>query len=140
VKKSQDRRAMPCIAMSTKSTAKVSTPTMSAARPQAMNAVSQRRRRRIRRRGSVALTEMPAEEMAGDVAPEREEHQREAGGKDGLVAEGAVRQVAERDLHDIGGDGRRGLERVERQVGLHAGGHRDDHGLAHRARDAEDIS
>src|SRR5262249_61072246 len=96
---------MPCIAMSAKSTANVSTPTMSAARPQAMNTVSQRLRRRICRLGSVALTEMPAQEVAGDVAPEREEHQREAGGKDGLVAEGAVRQVAERDLHDIGGGG-----------------------------------
>src|SRR5262249_61314603 len=113
---------MPCIAMSAKSTANVSRRTMSAARPQAMNTVSQRLRRRICRLGSVALTEMPAQEVAGDVAPEREEHQREAGGKDGLVAEGAVRQVAERDLHDIGGDGRLPAGRGGRHGGGPDGG------------------
>ena len=49
-----------------------------------------------------------------------------------------MRQVAKRHLDDVGRDRGRGLARVEGQVGLLAGGNRDDHGLAHRTRDSQD--
>ena len=63
----------------------------------------------------------------------------EPGGEYGLIADGAVRQVAEADLDDEGRDRRRRLRRVERQVGLHPGGDGDDHRLADGARDGEDV-
>ncbi len=50
-----------------------------------------------------------------------------------------MRQVAQRDLHDVGRDGCARLCRIEGQVGLHAGGHGENHGFADRARDAEDV-
>src|SRR4026207_1489475 len=104
VKKSHDRRPMPSSAMSTNSAAKVSTPIISAAMPTSMNTVSQRLRRRISSLSSVTFTEPPAKSVAGDVARQREQHQREPGGEDRLVAHRAVRQVAERHLHDERGD------------------------------------
>src|SRR3982751_3605192 len=109
VKKSQSRRPAPFHAMSANSAAKVSTPIISAMRPR----MSGR---------SIGFTEAFAQEMADDVAGEREQHEREARGEDGLVADRAVRQVAERHLHDVGRDGRRRFERIESQLGLHAGG------------------
>src|SRR5262245_19949884 len=119
--------------MSTNSATNVSTPTMSASRPHTAKIASQRLCVAISGRIwatsaaaaiSVGLAERLAQHMAADIAGERKQHQRQAGSKDGLVADRAVRQVAERDLHDVGGDRRRRLERVEGEIGLHAGGHR----------------
>src|SRR4051812_17968519 len=95
VKKSSESRGNPSIAMFTKSAAKVSTPIIMASTPQAMKTVSQRLRLRISVRSSVAFTKPPAHDVAADVAGEREEEQREAGGEDGLVAGGAVRKIAQ---------------------------------------------
>ena len=49
-----------------------------------------------------------------------------------------MRQVTKCHLNDVRGDRRRRLHRVPGQVGLHAGGDRQDHGFADRARDTED--
>src|SRR5688500_6097972 len=104
VKNCQERRPKPSTAMSTKSAAKVSTPIISASMPMTMNTVSHRLRRAMRILNSVTFTEAFPQCVAGDIADEREEKQREAGGEDRLVADRAVRQVAERHLHDEGGD------------------------------------
>src|SRR6266550_2533255 len=101
--------------MSAKSTAKVRMPIISATSPSRAKTVSRVFDLLMIVFRSVGFTEAFAEEMAADVAGEREEHQRQAGGEDGLVADRAVRQVAQRHLHDVGGDGRRGLERIEGQ-------------------------
>jgi hypothetical protein len=53
-----------------------------------------------------------------------------AGGEDGLVTDRAVRQIAERHLHDVGRDGGRWLHRVPGQIRLHAGGHSENHRFA----------
>src|SRR3981081_2973521 len=84
VKNSQVSRGAPSIAMSTNSVTKVSTPIMSAITPQTMKMVSQRLRRRMSTLNSVTFTETPAKDVARDVAGQREQHEREAGGEDGL--------------------------------------------------------
>src|SRR3954470_21910517 len=139
VKKSHDKRPMPSSAMWAKRAAKVSTPIIRASTPTSMKMVSQRLRRRMSSLNSVTFTEALAQGMARDIARQREQHQRETRGENRLVAERAVRQVAERHLHDVGGDRRRRLERIEGQVGLHACGNGEDHGLPYGTRNAEDV-
>src|SRR3954454_7920034 len=139
VKKSTSRRPRPFQAMSANSVANVSMPIISATNPSAANSASRRLAAAMCVCRSVGFTEALPQEMAHHVAGEREDHQSEPGGEDGLVADRAVRQVAERDLNDVGGDRRRRLERIERQVRLHAGRHGEDHGLAHGTRDAENV-
>src|SRR5688572_27195041 len=155
-KKSAFRRGTPSIAMSTKSATSVSTPTMRHATPMHANTRSQRFWRAMRRRSprsfcscgsvpgaiaaiSVGLAESALEEVAEHVEAERDEEEREAGREDRLVTDGAVRKVAEGHLHYVGGDRGRGLGGVEGELRLHACRDRDHHGLAHGARDAEDV-
>src|SRR5688572_10702271 len=88
---------------------------------------------------SVRLAEAPGEREAGNVEHERHQHEHEAGGEDRLVANTLMRQVPETHLDDEGRDRRRGLGGVPRQVWLQARRDGDDHRLADRARDAEDI-
>ena len=60
-------------------------------------------------------------------------------GEDALVADAVVRQVTERHLDDVGRDGRGRFERIEGELRLLAGSDRHHHGLAHGARDAQDV-
>ena len=69
---------------------------------------------------------------ADDVEHQRDEHEHQAGGEDALIADAAVRQIAQAHLHDVSGDGGGRLARIERQVRLHAGGNRHHHGFTHR--------
>ena len=71
---------------------------------------------------------------------QRQQHQGQARCENGLVADAAVRQITQRDLHDVSGDGCRRFRGIPGQIGLHAGGHRDNHGFSDRTRDAEDVS
>ena len=53
-----------------------------------------------------------------------------AGGKDALIGDAAVRQIAQAHLDDIGRDGGGAFHWVERQIGLGACRDGDHHGLA----------
>src|SRR3972149_3444140 len=147
VKKSRSSRGTPLIAMSAKSAVKVSTPMSRHTSPSTPNRKSRRlcfaMSSRIWRTSSpgilVRLAEPAPQRVPEDVEDQGQQHQRQPRGEDGLVPDRAVRQVAERPLHDERGDRRRRFQRVERQVGLHAGCEREDHGLADRARYAENV-
>ena len=111
--------------MSRNSAAKVSSPIADARRCPAATKISvPALRLRDQRRGSasavvrsppssVGLPEARCACRSRQVEHQRHQHQRQPGGEDGLVADAAVRQVAQRHLHDVGGDRRRGLERIE---------------------------
>src|SRR5688572_4253844 len=116
VKNSAVRRGTPETAMSTKSATSVRMPTARAISPSRPKIMSQRLWRRMMPRSSSALggrrsmvgvlisvgfPEPAAHPVADQVERQRQQHQREAGGEDRLVADAAVRQVAQRHLHDV---------------------------------------
>src|SRR5262245_45914519 len=100
--------------------ASVTTPTRVQTTPRMLNRKSWNLRRAMSRvRFSwfilVRLPEALAQDVAGDVEHQRYHEQGQSRGEDRLVADAAVRQIAEADLDDEGGDGRRRVARVERE-------------------------
>src|SRR5690606_32742504 len=70
----------------------------------------------------IGLAEFLTGKMSENIEGQGHEHQHQAGGKNTLIADTAVREVAHGDLYDIGGDGGSRIHRIESQVGLLAGG------------------
>src|SRR5258708_34338623 len=107
----------------------LSTAIYSAIRPSPPNSESERLRAAISRRiasrsrdwsMSVRLAEALAQEVAADVAGEREQHQGQARREDRLVADRAVRQAAAGDLDEKCRDAGAGRERGEGELRRHS--------------------
>src|SRR5688572_2323919 len=148
VKKSQESRGAPSRTIWPNSARNVSTPTISASTPTVAKIRSQRlwaaMRARISRilAGSLISVDLAVtlpQQMPQYVEEQRHQGQRQSGSENRLIADGAVRQVTQRNLHDVGGNGRCRLQRVPRKIGLHAGCNGENHGLPHRTGDAQDV-
>src|SRR5574343_1089147 len=87
----------------------------------------------------VSLAETAAQPLAEDVEAERDQQQGQAGSKNGLVADRAVRQISQRHLHDVGSDSGSRFSRVPGQVGLHARSNSEDHRFTDGARDTKNV-
>src|SRR3954464_1804595 len=144
-KKSHDRRCAPSRTIPAKSVTNVSTPTIRAKIPTIPNIRSHRLCLMISERicatvmsaMSVDLPVTSLHEMTNHVEEQRQQHQTQSSREDSLVADAAMRKIAQRNLHDIGRNGRRRLCRIPGEIRLHACSNGYDHGFADCARDTE---
>src|SRR5687767_617928 len=144
-KKCGCRRANPSTARSTSNAARVSIPAKVATRPSTAKSLS--RFLLVATLFSIStgegcgilvnLPEAFSEQVAADVKDQGYAHQRQTGGKNALIRNAAMGQIAQAYLHDIGGDRGRAFHWIQRQIRLGAGSDGNDHGLADGAREAQ---